>query len=74
AGGSPGVNPAAAESGGGSNASGGGGYTVQPGDTLSGIAARFDVAGGWHALWQQNRDVVGGNPDALQVGTHLDVH
>lgn len=75
AGGSPNVNPAAAETGGGNNATGssasGDSYTVQPGDTLSEIASRLGVDGGWHALWQQNRDVIGANPDALQVATHL---
>lgn len=70
--GSPGVAPAADESGGGSH-KGGGDYTVKSGDTLSEIAHRFDVKGGWHALWKKNRDVVGSNPNALKVGTHLDV-
>ena len=36
----------------------GGNYTVQPGDTLSKIAAEHGVSGGWRALWQQNRAAV----------------
>lgn len=38
-----------------------GNYTVQAGDTLSSIAAKAHVAGGWAALWQANKAYV---PDA----------
>jgi resuscitation-promoting factor RpfA len=46
-------------------------YTVRRGDTLSQIAARAHVSGGWRALWQANRDTVGANPNFLRIGTHL---
>jgi len=48
-------------------------YTVQPGDTLSQIAARFGVPGGWHALYQRNRTVVGADPDLIFPGQRFDV-
>jgi resuscitation-promoting factor RpfA len=48
-------------------------YTVRPGDTLSEIAARYDVRGGWTALYQRNRAVVGGNPHLIFPGQKLDV-
>jgi LysM repeat protein len=46
-----------------------GGYVVQPGDTLSGIAARFAVRGGWPALYAANRQVIGPNPNLIRPGT-----
>ncbi|WP_380581814.1 LysM peptidoglycan-binding domain-containing protein [Streptacidiphilus monticola] len=44
---------------------------VQSGDTLSKIAARFHLPGGWTALYQRNRQVVGRDPDRLRLGTVL---
>lgn len=61
-------------------ASGGGGgtkpprpktYTVKPGDTLSGIAARLDYPGGWQALYAKNRGVIGDNPNLIRPGEVL---
>ena len=46
-------------------------YVVQPGDTLSGIAARYDVRGGWPALYAANRPVIGPDPDVIDPGTVL---
>ena len=46
-------------------------YAVQPGDTLSGIAARFAVRGGWPALYAANRPLIGSNPDIIRPGTVL---
>jgi LysM repeat protein/uncharacterized UPF0146 family protein len=46
-------------------------YVVQPGDTLSGIAARFAVRGGWQALYEANRSLIGPDPNAIHVGTVL---
>jgi LysM repeat protein len=46
-------------------------YVVQPGDTLSGIAARFAVRGGWPALYAANRPLIGPNPDLIHPGTVL---
>jgi LysM repeat protein len=46
-------------------------YVVQPGDTLSGIAAWFAVRGGWPALYAANRQVIGPEPDMIRPGTVL---
>jgi LysM repeat protein len=46
-------------------------YTVAAGDTLSGIAARFAVRGGWPALYAANRRAVGPDPDVIHAGTVL---
>ena len=46
-------------------------YVVQPGDTLSGIAARFAVRGGWPALYAANRPLIGPDPDVIRAGTVL---
>jgi nucleoid-associated protein YgaU len=46
-------------------------YVVQPGDTLSGIAARFAVRGGWPALYAANRPLIGPDPDLIRAGTVL---
>src|SRR5580704_9981178 len=46
-------------------------YVVQPGDTLSGIAARFGVRGGWPALYAANRPIIGSDPDVVRPGTVL---
>jgi LysM repeat protein len=49
----------------------GGTYTVQSGDTLSAIAARLGVSGGWNSLYQNNQSVVGGNPNLIFPGQVL---
>jgi LysM repeat protein len=46
-------------------------YVVQHGDTLSSIAARFAVHGGWPALYAANRRAVGSDPNAIRPGTVL---
>jgi LysM repeat protein len=46
-------------------------YVVRPGDTLSAIATRFGVRGGWPALYAANRSRIGGNPDIIAVGVVL---
>jgi LysM domain len=48
-------------------------YVVQPGDTLSGIAARFAVRGGWRALYAANQSLIGPNPNVIHSGTVLTV-
>ncbi|WP_323189306.1 transglycosylase family protein [Kitasatospora sp. NBC_00240] len=48
-------------------------YTVQPGDTLGGIAGSQDVAGGWGALYDGNRSVVGGDPNLILPGQVLNL-
>ena len=47
-------------------------YVVRPGDTLSGIAARHHVTGGWRALWSANRRTVA-NPNVIRAGQVLAV-
>ena len=46
-------------------------YTVQRNDTLSGIAKRFNVKGGWQALYIANRSVIGPNPNRIFAGQVL---
>ncbi|MGW6059478.1 transglycosylase family protein [Streptomyces sp. NPDC055189] len=46
-------------------------HVVKAGDTLSSIARKYKVKGGWQALYQANRKAVGGRPDVLGVGTEL---
>jgi LysM repeat protein len=46
-------------------------YTVKGGDTLSDIAARHGVTGGWKALYDKNLWVVGGNPNLIFPGQRL---
>src|SRR5690242_500520 len=46
-------------------------YAVRSGDTLSGIAARFAVRGGWPALYAANRPLIGSDPDVIRPGTVL---
>ncbi|MFE3198254.1 transglycosylase family protein [Embleya sp. NPDC059237] len=54
-------------------ASGSGTYTVKSGDTLSAIAAKFGVKGGYKALHTANAGVLGDNPNVIAVGTKLAV-
>ncbi|MFD7445478.1 transglycosylase family protein [Streptomyces sp. NPDC059909] len=46
-------------------------YTVTRGDTLSGIAESRRVKGGWQALYEANRAVVGDDPDLILPGQRL---
>ncbi|WP_331284314.1 transglycosylase family protein [Streptomyces antarcticus] len=46
-------------------------HVVRGGDTLVSIAARRRVAGGWRALYEANRGVIGERPERLAVGTLL---
>jgi LysM repeat protein len=46
-------------------------YVVQDGDTLSGIAARFGVRGGWPTLYAANRQLIGPDPNVIHPGTVL---
>lgn len=45
-------------------------YVVRSGDTLSAIAARYDVDGGWKALHEANRDQID-DPDLIKPGQRL---
>jgi hypothetical protein len=46
-------------------------YVVQPGDTLSSIAQRQGVKGGWKSLYKLNRSVVGTDPGLIHAGQRL---
>ncbi|MER6997911.1 peptidoglycan DD-metalloendopeptidase family protein [Streptomyces sp. NPDC000410] len=46
-------------------------YTIASGDSLSGIAAAERVKGGWRALYEANREVVGDDPDLIHPGQKL---
>ncbi|NHN56129.1 LysM peptidoglycan-binding domain-containing protein [Calidifontibacter sp. DB0510] len=45
-------------------------YTVQAGDTLSKLAQRYDVNGGWQAIFANNRGTIS-NPNLIFVGQIL---
>src|SRR5256886_11402666 len=46
-------------------------YVVHNGDTLSAIAARFAVRGGWPALYAANRKAIGPDPNPIHSATVL---
>ncbi|MEU6376144.1 transglycosylase family protein [Streptomyces sp. NPDC046909] len=46
-------------------------HTVKRGDTLSAIAGKYGVQGGWRALYEANKEMIGRYPDRLNVGTLL---
>ncbi|WP_327683352.1 M23 family metallopeptidase [Kitasatospora sp. NBC_00458] len=46
-------------------------YKVVGGDTLSKIAAAKNVQGGWEALYEHNRSVIGANPNLIYPGQQL---
>ncbi|MFD0376026.1 transglycosylase family protein [Streptomyces sp. NPDC127112] len=46
-------------------------YVVAPGDSLSSIASQQHVEGGWQALYETNRETVGGNPNMIFPGQRL---
>jgi nucleoid-associated protein YgaU len=48
-------------------------YVVKAGDTLSAIATKHDVRGGWRALYRANRTLIGSNPDLIYAGQHLHI-
>lgn len=48
-----------------------GSYTVRSGDTLSRIATRGSVSGGWKALYHANRRTIGVNPHLIHPGQRL---
>ena len=53
-------------------AAGGGSYTVVSGDSLSKIAKNhYGDAAKWHQLYEANKDLIGSNPDHIEVGQVL---
>ena len=51
----------------------GGTYTVHPGDNLWAIADAQNVPGGWPALYEANKGVVGDDPDLILPGQSLEL-
>ncbi|MEU1663691.1 transglycosylase family protein [Streptomyces sparsogenes] len=49
----------------------GGAYVVVRGDSLSRIAERHDVEGGWQTIYHTNRETIGGDPDLIYPGQKL---
>ncbi|GAA2966014.1 LysM peptidoglycan-binding domain-containing M23 family metallopeptidase [Streptomyces enissocaesilis] len=48
-------------------------YSVVSGDYLSKIAEEQNVRGGWQELYEDNREVVGGNPSLILPGMKLTI-
>jgi LysM repeat protein len=48
-------------------------YQVRSGDTVTSIASRLHVKGGWQELYAANRGVVGTDPNRLVVGMTLTI-
>ncbi|MEV6953097.1 LysM peptidoglycan-binding domain-containing protein [Streptomyces sp. NPDC051183] len=46
-------------------------YSVVSGDTLSEIAAKHSISGGWKQLYEANRSIVGANPSIIRPGIKL---
>lgn len=46
-------------------------HLVETGDTLSSIAEKHDLTGGWPALYETNESAVGGNPNLILPGQLL---
>lgn len=48
-------------------------YTVQAGDSLSGIALQHEKGGDWQKLYNKNKSVIGNNPDLIYPGQKLNL-
>ncbi|WP_405921233.1 transglycosylase family protein [Streptomyces sp. NBC_00122] len=46
-------------------------HVVRDGDTLVTIARKHTVPGGWRALYEANRELIGARPEAIEVGMLL---
>ena len=44
-------------------------YIVQPGDNLTYIARKYNTT--WQEIYNSNKEVIGNNPDLIQIGTKL---
>ncbi|MYS08814.1 LysM peptidoglycan-binding domain-containing protein, partial [Streptomyces sp. SID6041] len=49
-------------------------YTVVSGDSLSLIAQKKGIQGGWKGLYRANQSVVGDNPSLIHPGLELTLH
>jgi len=49
-------------------------YAVQPGDTLGSIAVtRLGDGARWEEIYELNKDVIGDDPDKIEVGMKLTI-
>ena len=48
-------------------------YTVKRGDCLSSIARKLTGSTDWHALYEQNKGIIGSNPNLIKDGTVLTI-
>lgn len=48
-------------------------YTVKRGDSLSSIARKLTGSSDWHALYEQNKGIIGSNPNFIKDGTVLTI-
>ena len=48
-------------------------YTVKTGDTLSGIARKLTGSTSWQAIYEQNKSVIGSNPNLIKPGQVLTI-
>lgn len=48
-------------------------YTVKSGDTLSGIARKLTGSTNWQAIYEQNKSVIGSNPNLIKAGQVLTI-
>ncbi|MGW3195305.1 LysM peptidoglycan-binding domain-containing protein [Streptomyces sp. NPDC001118] len=48
-------------------------YTVREGDSLASIADSLGIDGGWHALYDGNKNVIGADPNHITAGQTLKV-
>jgi nucleoid-associated protein YgaU len=48
-----------------------GSYTVRGGDTLASIADSLGLDGGWRALYTENRQAIGADPNDIAAGQTL---
>lgn len=46
-------------------------YTIKRGDTLSGIAGKYGTT--WQTIYNNNRDIIGSNPNLIKPGQILKV-
>lgn len=48
-------------------------YTVKRGDCLSSIARKLTGSSDWHALYEQNKGIIGSNPNLIKDGAVLTI-
>ena len=48
-------------------------YTVKSGDCLSAIAKKLTGSSDWHAIYEQNKGIIGGNPNRIYPGQVLTI-